>query len=64
MSQKELNQVNKVLRTVVMGVAVIIAIVALIYNPGHLFTAAVVYAFGAEAEFVRSEDADKFDLRY
>lgn len=63
MSQKELNQVNKVLRAVIMGIAVIIAIVAFIYNPGHLFTAAVVYAFGAEAEFVKSEDAEKFDLK-
>ena len=51
MSQKELNQVNKVYRTVVFGIAAIVAIGALMYNHAHLITASMVYIFGATSEF-------------
>ena len=60
MSQKEANEVNKTFRAMVYVASVVIAIVALIYNPGHLFTAALVFAFGCEAEIAK---ADEFDLR-
>lgn len=60
MSQKEVNQVNKVIRTIIIGIAAVLAIVALIYNPAHLFTAGVVFAAGLNAEIVK---ADEFDLR-
>ena len=36
MSQKEANQVNKTFRAMVIVVAIVMGIVALIYNPGHL----------------------------
>ena len=60
MSQKEANEVNKVFRTVVIVAAAVLGIAALIYNPGHLFTAGIVFAFGCEAEIAK---ADEFDLR-
>ena len=61
MSQKELNQVNKVYHAIVIVAAIAMANVAIIYNPGHLFTASLIYAFGINSEFA---DGDKFDLRY
>ena len=63
MSQKELNQVNKVYHAIVIVAAIAMAIVAIIYNPGHLFTAGLIYAFGINSEF-KNADADKFDLRH
>lgn len=60
MSQKEANEVNKTFRTMVIVVAVVLGIVALFTNPGHLFTAGLVLAFGCEAEIAK---ADEFDLR-
>ena len=60
MSQKEANEVNKTFRAMVIVVAIVLAIVALIYNPAHLFTAGIIFAFGCEAEIAK---ADEFDLR-
>lgn len=60
MSQKEANEVNKTFRAMVILFAAVLAIVAIIYNPGHLFTAGLVFAFGLEAEIAK---ADEFDLR-
>ena len=60
MSQREANEVNKTFRTMVFVVAIVVAIVSLIYNPFHLFTAAIMVAVGCEAEIV---EADEFDLR-
>ena len=54
---------NKVYHAIVIIAAIAMAIVAIIYNPGHLFTASMIYAFGINSEF-KSKDADKFDLRY
>lgn len=63
MSQNQLNQVNKVYHAIVIVAAIALAIVAIIYNPFHLFTAALLFALGMESEF-KNADADKFDLRY
>lgn len=52
MSKKELDQVNKVWRTIVCGAAVVLAICALIYNPCHLWTSAIIFAYGQSSEFV------------
>lgn len=60
MSRKEANEVNKTFRAMVIVVAIVLAIVALFTNPGHLFTACLIYAFGCEAEIAK---ADEFDLR-
>ena len=58
MSKKELTQVNKVFHTVVIVVAVALAIGAIIYNPFHLVTSAMIGIFGLNADFVNSDDSD------
>ena len=63
MSQKELNQINKVYHAIVIVAAVALAIAAFIYNPAHLFTAALLFACGINSE-IKCKDADEFDLRY
>lgn len=40
----------------VIGIAAVIAICALIYNPGHLCTGALVFAFGLESEIVKADE--------
>ena len=63
MSQKELNQVNKVYHAIVLVVSVALAITAIIYNPAHLVTAGIIFAAGMESDFKCNED-DKLNLRY
>lgn len=60
MSTKEANQVNEVYRTIVTVIAAVMAISALIWNPSHLGTAGLIYAFGCATEIAK---ADEFDLR-
>ena len=60
MSQKEANKVNRTFRAMIIVCAAVLAIVAFVYNPAHLFTAGIVFAFGCEAEIAK---ADEFDLR-
>lgn len=60
MSQKQADKANKVIRTIIIVFAAVMAIVAIKYNPGHLFTASLVFAVGLNAELV---EADEFDLR-
>lgn len=60
MSQKEANSINKTFRTMLIIVAIVLGIVSLFTNPGHLFTAGLILAAGCEAEIVQ---ADEFDLR-
>ena len=40
----------------VIGAAAVIAVCAMIYNPGHLFTAGLVFAFGLESEIVKADE--------
>lgn len=60
MTQKEADQVNNVLRTIVISIAVALAIGAFIHNPAHLFTAGIIFVAGLEMEVAK---ADEFDLR-
>ena len=56
MSKEQVKKVNKIYRSMVIGVAAAIAVCAVIYNPGHLFTAVLVFAFGLESEIVKADD--------
>ena len=51
MSKKEVRKANNVVKGVIIGLAAILAVVAWIYNPGHLLTAGLVFAVGLECEF-------------
>lgn len=61
MSQKEANDVNKVFHVIVSVFSIALAIVALVYNPAHIFSAAIIFSFGINAEIVKADD---IDLRY
>lgn len=63
MSQKEANQVNKVIRFIICAIGAAITVAALCYNIGHLITAVIVIAFGLEADFITAKDIDNLDLR-
>lgn len=56
MSQQQLNQITKVYRISLKVIAAAIAIGALIKNPTHLFTAALLYGYADSVEFVNAED--------
>ena len=58
MSKRDLQKVNKIYRTIVIGFSIIMAITALIYNPAHLFTAGLIFSFGMESELVKAEETD------
>lgn len=58
MSKKEIRKANNVFKGVIIGLAAILAVVAWIYNPGHLLTAGLVFAVGLECEFFNEEDYD------
>ena len=61
MSQKEANKVNKTFHAIVSVFCLVLAIVAVFYNPAHIFSAAIIYSFGINAEIVKADD---IDLRY
>lgn len=63
MSQKELNQVNKIYHVVMNSLAIMIAIGAILYNTFHLFTACMVFAVGLESD-IQKADSDKLDIKY
>lgn len=51
----EVKTINKVWKAIVIGSAAALAIGALKYNPGHLFTAGLVFAIGLESEIVKKD---------
>lgn len=62
MSQKELNQVNKVYHAIVLVLSIACVIAAICSNPNYMILGSIIYALGMESEF-KSKVADKFDLR-
>lgn len=58
MSTKEAKEVNKIFRVMVIGVAVILAIVAWFENPAHLFTAGLIFAAGLECEIAKGDEIE------
>ena len=60
MSKESIKIVNKIYRGFITVISVALAIVALKYNPGHLFTAGLLYAFGINTEIISPDEADIF----
>ena len=58
MSKESITIVNKIYKGVIFTVAAVIAVVAFFKNPGHLFTAGLIFAFGLESELVSKDSAD------
>lgn len=55
---KEMKKINRIFKAVAIVSSVALGIGALIYNPGHLFTAALIFAAGLECEIVKVDAND------
>lgn len=56
MSNDSIKLINKWFKGGMTILAIVIAVGALFYNPGHLFSAALVWAFGHECEITYNEE--------
>ena len=56
MSNDSIKLINKWFKCGMTILAIAIGIGAIIYNPGHLFSAALVWAFGKECEIIYNEE--------
>lgn len=57
-SSKDVKIINGIWKTIVIGGAIVLGIGAAIHNPGHLFTAAIIFAIGLESEIVKKDSHD------
>ena len=55
-SKEDLRKVNRIYKVAMFSLAAALAIGALIYNPFHLATAALIVAYTLTSEFVAKED--------
>lgn len=58
MSKESIKIINRIYKGTIISVAVVLAVVAWFKNPGHLFTAGLIFAFGLESELVSKDAAD------
>lgn len=58
MSKESIKIVNRIYKGIIISVAVILAVVAWFKNPGHLFTAGLIFAFALESELISKDSAD------
>lgn len=58
MKRRSIKSKNNVCKGIVIALAAALAVGAVLNNPAHLFTAAVVFAFGLEVEPFNEEDYD------
>lgn len=55
LSKKDVEIVNYAWKGLVFSAAIAMAVGAWIYNPGHLATAALIFAVGLESEIVKKD---------
>ena len=55
MDEKSIKTVNRIFKVVMCSAALAMAIGAILHNPGHLFTAAAMWAIGMEGEIVKRD---------
>ena len=58
MSKESIKIINKIYKGFIFSVAIALAIVALVKNPGHLFTAGLIFVFGLHSEIISKDAAD------
>lgn len=58
MSKKDIKRINRIWRGFFFVLAAVIAVCAWIWNPGHLFTAGLILAFGINSEIISKDAAD------
>ena len=51
-----MKNLTNITRGIICTVAAVLAVVAVIHNPGHLFTAAIIFAWGLNVEWEDKED--------
>ena len=55
MDEKSIKTVNRIYKVVVCSAALAMAIGAILHNPGHLLTAAAIWAVGMEGEIAKRD---------
>lgn len=58
MSKESIKLINKIYKGFMFSLALFVAIMAIIKNPGHLFTAGLILAFGINSEIINKDAAD------
>lgn len=58
MSKESIKIINKIYKGFITVCALALAIVAIFSNPGHLFTAGLLFAFGINTDIVSKDAAD------
>ena len=58
MSKESIKIINKIYKGFIFSVAIALAIVAWFKNPGPLFTAGLIFAFGLNSEIISKDAAD------
>lgn len=49
---------NRIYKGIIYAASVALAVSAMIYNPAHLFTAALLFAFGMNSEIISKDNYD------
>lgn len=57
-SKELVKIVNKIYKGFIFSVAIALGIAAWFKNPGHLFTAGLIFAFGLNSELISKDDDD------
>lgn len=55
MDEKSIKTVNRIFKVVICSAALAMAIGAIRHNPGHLFTAAAMWAIGMEGKIIKKD---------
>lgn len=58
MSKESIKIINGIYKGIIISSAVALAVVAWFKNPGHLFTAGLIFVFGLNSEIVNKNSAD------
>lgn len=58
MSKESIKIINKIYKGFITVCSLTLAIVAIFSNPGHLFTAGLLFAFGINTDIVSKDAAD------
>lgn len=58
MSKESIKIINTIYKGIIISIAAVIAVIAFFKNPGHLFTAGLIFAYGLSSEIVDKNSAD------
>ena len=58
MSKESIKIINKIYKGFIFSMAITLAVIAILKNPGHLFTAGLIFTFGLNTELISKDAAD------